>query len=229
MLSGFKKDWNLWDNSKTESFLFINKIAVPYPKWLSFNPVKENELFKNSVLKPINHYVSNLYPPPKLLSISESGFTLQQGNHAEMFLLVDHYRREGKFYNIDRPWIRQYYSSNKEHDLPKDCFEGIYRFYVPWIFDYDVSVSFTQPEDSPFYIYENKVNFKKIPNNTNEIEPPFVHFHFKNTGYHMLDPEFGKIKKQSPMFNIQVQTTDIMLIEQVKEFYEFTKDKILPV
>ncbi len=229
MLSGFEKDWNLWDNAKTESFLYINKIAVPYRKWLSYIPVKENDIFKNSVLKPINHYVANLYPPPQLLSISESGFTLRQGNHAEMFLLIDHYRRDSKFYNIDRPWIRQYYSSAKEHSLPDNCFDGVYRFYVPWILDYNISVTFKQPENSPFFIYEDSVNFTKIPENTSEIEPPFVHFHFKNSGTHMIDSEFGKIRKQSPMFDIEVQTTDIMLIEKIKEFYEFTKNQILPI
>jgi hypothetical protein len=229
MFSGFKKDWNLWDNSKTESFLYINKIAVPYKKWLSYVPVKENEIFKNSILKPINHYAATLYPPPKLISITDNGFRLRQGNHAEMFLLVDHYRRDGQFYNIDRPWIRQYYSSAKEYILPDGCFDGIYRFYVPWIIDENVTVNFKQADDSPFYIYEDSIAFTKIPFNTSEIEPPFIHFHFKNVGKHMLDSEFGKIKKQSPMFDIEVQTTDIMLIERVREFYEFTKDKILSV
>lgn len=229
MLTEFKKDWDLWENSKSENFLYINKIAVPYKRWLSYIPVKENELFHNSILKPINHYVATLYPPPSLLKISDTGFTLRQGNHAEMFLLIDHYRRSGQFYNIDRPWIRQYYSSNKEYNLPSDCFDGIYRFYVPWVIDYNVSVTFKQPEDSPFYIYEESMRFNNIPLNTTEIDPPFVHFHFKNVGAHMADKEFGKIRKQSPMFDIEVQTTDIMLIERVKEFYEFTKDKILPV
>lgn len=229
MLTGFKKDWDIWENSKNESFLYINKITVPYKKWLSYVPVKENKIFNNSILKPINHYVATLYPPPKLININNNGFTLRQGNHAEMFLLIDHYRRDGEFYNIDRPWIRQYYASAKNYSLPENCFDGIYRFYVPWVIDYEVNVNFRQSTDSPFFIYEDSIKFNKIPPNTTEIEPPFIHFHFKNTGSHMLDDEFGKIKKQSPMFDIEVQTTDIMLIGAIKEFYEFTKDKILSV
>lgn len=218
MFSNFNRDWEIWDKSKSESFLYITEKSCPFQSWYSYDRVKINPKYNNSILKPINNYAMHLYPPPKLISIDNNKITLRQGNHAEMFLLI---KDDGSFYNLDRPWIRQYYLSDKNYMLPENCFDGIFRFYVPWVLDCRIKVSIKKPPvESPFLIYEDEIYFNIIPNNTSMIEPPFVHFHFKKEGSHMIDPGFAKIKRQSAMYDIEFETDDIMIIDKIKEFYD---------
>ena len=202
-------DFNIWYKSKSESFLYINDRSRVFPRWLDLQAVS-----KEDVLRPINMYASNLYPGPVAISLDDQ-IILQQRNHAEIFLLNDN----NIFYNLDRPWIRQYYLSNKEHSLPNNCFPGIFRFYVPWVIDEDVTVKITQAEDSPFFIYESEISFNKIDSDLKRLDPPFVHFHFKKEGKHMIDENFAKILRQSPMYNMQILGNDI-IDKRVREYYE---------
>jgi len=215
ILSPLDLDFNIWYKSKSESFLYINERSRVSPRWLSYKEgIKLG--YSDSIIKPINLYVSRLYPKPKLLSIKNNEVILQQTNHAEIFLL----KKEDGLYNIDRPWIRQYYLSDKKYDnLPQDCFDGIFRFYIPWIIDEEITAHIEQAIDSPFVIYPNIMNFKTIKKNTQMIETDFVSFHFKNKGSHMIDSEFGKIPRFSPMYNIRFKASDI-IIERVRKMYE---------
>ena len=208
-------DFNIWYKSKSESFLYINERSRVAHRWLSYQEGIKDK-YKDSIIKPINLYAKNLYQKPNLISINNNEITLQQTNHAEIFLL----QKEDGLYNIDRPWIRQYYLSDQEpHELPKDCFNGVFRFYMPWLVDENIDAFIEQPEDSPFIIYPGIMNFKKIPETTRMIETDFVYFHFKNKGTHMIDQEFGKIPRFSPMYNIRFVASDIM-VERVRKFYE---------
>lgn len=210
-----EEDFEIWYKSKSESFLYINERSRVPTKWLSYKSGLGNK-YVDSVIKPINLYASRLYPKPKLISIENNEITLQQINHAEIFLL----QKEDGLYNIDRPWIRQYYLSDKNYgELPQDCFDGVFRFYMPWLIDEDIESFIEQPKDSPFVIYPGVMNFRKIPKSTRMIETDFVYFHFKNKGSHMVDEGFGKIPRLSPMYNIRFNASDIM-VERVRKFYE---------
>lgn len=209
-------DVDIWYHTYDPNFIELSKRSnVPY-KWLTYRTVDKAK-YEDSILKPINRYVEALYPPPTLVSIEGNTITLRQGNHAEMFLLRE---KDGTFYNVDRPWMRQYYQSAQKHDLPEDCFEGLYKFYTPWIIDANLQVKFLKPaEETPFYVYESNGFFANIPKDAEFIEPLFVAFHFKNTGPHMdIDRVFGKIRRQSAMFYMQFEADDI-IVERVKEFY----------
>ncbi len=210
-----KLDFDIWYKSKSESFLYINERSRVTSRWLSYQEgIKDS--YADSIIKPINLYVSRLYQKPKLISISNNEVVLQQTNHAEIFLL----QKEDGLYSLDRPWIRQYYLSDQEPpELPKDCFDGVFRFYMPWLIDENIDAFIEQPEDSPFIIYPGIMNFKAIPKSTLMIETDFVYFHFKNKGNHMIDHEFGKIPRFSPMYNIRFQASDI-IIERVRKLYE---------
>ena len=210
-----KDDFEIWYKSNKEPFLYINEKSRVFPRWLSYQEVLSDNVYKESILKPINLYAKNLYPAPKLISIKNNEVILQQRNHAEIFLLQE----KNRLYNVDRPWVRQYYLSNKDHDLPKDCFEGIFRFYIPWIVDENISVKIEQPENSPFFIYEEDFNFNKVSIETLKIDPGFVHFHFKSVGTHIVESGFAKIPRLSPMFNIRFNASDI-IVERVRKFYE---------
>lgn len=208
-------DFDIWYKSKSESFLYINERSRVSHRWLSYQEGIKDE-YKDSIIKPINLYAKKLYQKPNLISIKNNEITLQQTNHAEIFLL----QKEDGLYSLDRPWIRQYYLSDQEPpELPKDCFDGIFRFYMPWLVDEEVEAFIEQPENSPFVVYPGIMNFKKIPETTSMIETDFVYFHFKNSGSHMVDPDFGKIPRFSPMYNIRFLASDIM-VERVRKLYE---------
>jgi len=215
ILDPLSLDFNIWYKSKSESFLYINERSRVTSRWLSYQEGIKDQ-YTDSIIKPINLYASKLYPKPKLLSIKGSEVTLQQTNHAEIFLL----QKEDGLYSLDRPWIRQYYLSDQEPpELPKDCFADVFRFYMPWLIDEEIKAFIEQPEDSPFVIYPKVMNFKKIPKGTTMIETDFVYFHFKDKGNHMVDNEFGKIPRYAPMYNLRFKASDIM-IERVRKMYE---------
>jgi hypothetical protein len=227
-ISELREDFFIWHKSKSESFLWINKRSRVPSRWLSYpEGIKGKD---NDIIKPINLYVDRLYPKPKLISIDNNVVTLQQTNHAEIFLVNspeiintmerDEPYKERIMWNLDRPWIRQYYlSDKKDFGDSATCFNQTFRFYVPWIIDEDISVDIRQPESSPFLISEDTISFKKILNNTQHVDPPFVHFQFKKIGSHMIDQEYGKISRFSPMYNMVFEASDIM-VKEIRRFYE---------
>ena len=169
-------------------------------------------------LKPINKYAEQLYPKPTLIEVNGNVVRLRQSTHAEIFLIR---KEDGSFYNVDRPWIRQYYQSLENLKTPENCFENIYKFYTPWIIDEDLDVSFESPGiDTPFHIFKTSAKFFKIPENIDFLEPLFVPFSFRSSGSHMdIDEKFGKVKRLSPMYDMVFTASDILL-ERIRKFYE---------
>jgi hypothetical protein len=45
-----------------------------------------------------------------------------------------------------------------------------------------------------------------------------IFFNFLSVGAHMIDKEYGRVKRLSPMFNLEFEANDIM-INKIKEFY----------
>ena len=216
ILKGYmSENYDIWQTAKNESFLYINQRSNVKDHWMSYNQVAVGK-FKDSILKPINGYVENLYPFPKLISIEDNIIRLRQNNHAQIFLK----KEKGGLYHIDRPWIRQYYRTDIDSPEDETTFSGVFRFYVPWFIDSDITVSIEQPTStiSPFIVFEDSIEFKK-KTNLRKVDPPFVKFKFKRVGPHMLDNEFGKINKNTPMFDMVFKGSDIM-IKSIEEFYE---------
>ena len=187
-------DFYIWQNSPDKSFLYINQRSRIKDRWLRFSTVLTDGKHADSIIKPINFYVENLYPAPVLLDITGNTVTLQQRNHAEIFLL----NKIDEFYNIDRPHMRQYYLSDTKLDKP---------------------VNIKRPEEEPpFLIQEKSIQFSEIDKDTPYIDPFMIDFQFKNTGTHMVDPDFAKIKRNQPMFNLEFTVSDI-IVERVRNFY----------
>jgi hypothetical protein len=203
----------IWQNSKTESFLDINKKSNIKDEWLVYSRIKDSS-FKDSILKPINLYVKMLYPAPILISDLGSSIILQQRTHAEIFLL----QKPDEFYNVDRPHMRQYYLSDQKLLNNKECFPETFRFYLPWVIDADIDVSILQPENSPFLIQEGSLSFRGIDQTTEYIDPPMIYFNFKSIGDHMVEKDFAKIKRLSPICNIEI-SGDGIIIERLRKFY----------
>jgi len=207
--------FNIWHETYDPLFFDISIRSRLPEKWLSYQYIK-NAKYKTSPIKPINRYVESLYPCPKLLSIKDNIVTLQQENHADFFLLL---KKDGSLYNVDRPWMRQYYKTKYEPQIPEDCFNYVYKFYTPWYVDFDGEVIYKQSENSPFYIYEFTAKHNLVNQYTRYLEPNFVPFSFKKIGNHMIDDGFGKILRGNSMFDIVFKADDIM-INRVREFYE---------
>jgi hypothetical protein len=208
--------FNIWYKSYTESFLDINKKSNIRPSWLEYSYVLDGE-YGNSIIKPINHYVEKLYIKPNLLSIKNNLVVLQQTNHAEIFLLKMNF--ENRLKALDRPHMRQFYMSDRIKYIENNKFDQMYRFYVPWFLDIDnVKIKIKQPENSPFIIEEKEFISKKYSKNDKHVDPEMIFFNFLSNGSHMIDEEYGRIKRLSPMFNLEFDADDI-IIDKIKEFY----------
>jgi hypothetical protein len=214
ILHDMNYDFYIWYQTKDPIFSEISLKSRLPQKWVEFKYVTK---YKDSIIKPINRYVEALCPPPELISIKNNTVRLRQKNHAEFFLLI---QKNGLFYNLDRPWMRQYYNTKHQIKEPSDCFPGTYIFYTPWYIDDNVKIFYEKPEqETAFFVYSNISIHKKFKETDKYIEPDFIRFHFKKEGSHMDRPGFGKIPRQTPMFDIVFECDDIML-NRVKDFYE---------
>jgi hypothetical protein len=214
MFGNNQHNFNIWYETYDPSFVDINLQSRVPLKWMIYKRVLEGQ-YKDSVIKPLNKYIERLYPKPKLISINKNIVRLRQYTHADIFLLV----KETGLYDVDRPWIRQYYQTKFNPGIPNNCFDKVYKFYLPWFIDEDIEIFIDQPqEDSPFHIYPQTDKYFKINSNQDFVEPMFVPFSFKKEGEHMIDAEFGIIKKPSPMFDIIFNANDILL-QRVRNFY----------
>lgn len=207
-------NFNLWYDTYDPNFIQISHESNIPEKWIRYQSISRDK-YDSSIIKPINRYVEFLYPRPDLVSIIGSEVRLRQKTHADIFLLD----KERGFINVDRPHMRQYYKTKKAYPLEKDLFEPAFIFYVPWFIDDNVTVKFENVKDSPFLVYPSSFSYAKILSTTDYIEPHFVPFKFKKTGKHMVKDGFGKIKKESVMFDMVFDSNDIM-IERIKDFYE---------
>lgn len=214
ILTATDYDFNVWYNSYDPIFVDITAKSKVPDKWANYRRVLEGR-FGSSVIKPINKYVEELYPAPKLLSIDGNTVTLRQYTHADIFLL----ERDGILKATDRPHIRQFYKSNKDQDICKDCFDDKFVMYVPWFIDANILVSIKGIPDSPFVIKDKTDRYQEIPEYAEHIEPMMVQFRFKRTGKHMENDVFGKIKRGTPSFDMTFIANDT-IIERVRKFYE---------
>jgi hypothetical protein len=209
-------NFNLWYETYDPVFSEISRNSRIPIKWYSFEENK-SLVYKTTIIKPINRYVEVLYPKPKLIDISDNIIRLRQYNHAEFFLLE---KRHNQFFNLDRPWMRQYYQTKEHPEKVDGCFDPTYKFYTPWVIDENVKISIEQPqEDSPFFIYETSVQREKMMIDQSILEPDFVSFKFKRVGPHMVSDKFGKIKLNTPLFDIVFEGSGT-IVERVKDFYE---------
>jgi hypothetical protein len=214
ILTDTNYDFDIWYKTYDPNFVeMCAKSKVP-EKWVSYQPVSSGK-YSDSIIKPINAYVQNLYPPLKLIGISGNTVTLRQHNHAEILLLES----EGILKALDRPWIRQFYNSNNPEPATDDCFLDAFVLYIPWFIDEDVSVSIAGVDGSPFVVYDKSFMYTKISNDARYVEPAMVKFRFKRVGDHMSSKYVGKIKRNTPLFDMSFAANDI-IIERVRKFYE---------
>ncbi len=207
-------DFNIWYKSFNESFLYINERSNIKDDWLDYSEILKTE-YSDKIIKPINKYFYKLCPPPELVSIKENVITLCQKNFAEIFLLKN--KNSVSLRAMEKIHMRQFYLSKKTDTNIEKCFDPVFRWAMPWMIDYDgIDIKISEASDSPFYFYEFSYTSQKL--SQDRIEPPMLFFKFKNIGKHMVDEEYGRIKRNNPAYLIEFSGDDIM-IERIKEFY----------
>lgn len=225
ILNNFEEDVQrrkIWFQTPDPSFLDLSTLSrVPY-NWLSYNRVASGPYAKAPV-KPVNNYVQNIALKPSLAGISGNEVTLTFRLYADMYLLKNNETIEQEdlkedFYHVDRPWMRQYYLTNEKMDKRDDCFDGTFKFFVPWFIDQDGEVTYSNADDSPFFIQEKRDYWFNPKPDHEFVNPHMVTFQFKKTGKHMHDEELGIPRRGDATFNMTMSVSDIIL-ESIKEYY----------
>lgn len=185
---------SFWMNSYDKTFVDI-QIESRLPKeWIMFN-----YLFSNNIIKPINNYVVNFIPKPELI-INKNCIILRQKTHAEIWFE----EKDNGLYALDKCWQRQFYPSNNLFNTIDECYLAKYKFYTPWIIDCDYDAKILNVKESPFYIYDNNINFIK-QNVENGINPYYINFSIYKKNKYIIDNGYGIINIETPICDLVIK------------------------
>lgn len=186
---------DFWLNSEELSFSEITRESRIPDRWRRFDMIDDR--YKVLLLKPINTYVSELYPRPEIVFIDKiSGrVTLRQKTHAEIWVSPS----EENLYALDKTWQRQFYPSSKKY-TKDNCFIATYKFYVPWVIDSDIKATVSSVDNSPFSVENQEINFNSLDGLT-LVDTNFVDFKIKIEGSHMVNSKYGIIDIGTPMYD----------------------------
>jgi hypothetical protein len=199
-----------WLNSSELSFSQILTGSRVPAKWSKYSLIEEK--YRNSIVKPVNRYVSNLYPRPEILSINNNTVKLRQKTHAEIWVDI----KSDDLYALDKCHQRQFYPSENKIDDP-DSFEPTYKFYMPWIIDLNSMIEIS-PAGDCFYSEKSIINTKENDIILDFIDVPFIDFKIKRFGAHMKNSNYGIIEIGTPMYDITLNLNDKDL-EKINEQY----------
>ena len=182
---------------------------------MSYERIYNDDKYRESIIKPINKYAESLYPKPTLVSIDNDKIVLRQHTHAEIFILVQSDFK--KF--LDRPWIRQFYKTAYQAEADKDCFDDVFVAYTPWIIDHNIDAVFIKSSaDTPIKAFETSVSFSSIDPHTMFVNPKMIPFRFMKIGSHMIDSEFGKVRSNTPIYDIILPYSQT-IEQKIRNFY----------
>jgi len=221
---GALADKNIWYTTKDPDFVEISLRSLVRPSWLDYRPVLQGR-YSSSVLKPLSNYVENIGTEPSIVSIIGNTVRFRFYLYADIYLLGEN----DSFYNVDRTWMRQYYLTDKHlNDPDNQCFDGTFKFFVPWFIEDNLEVRYEQCSDveSPVLVEATNDFWHKPVINSESISRPmflsphFVSFKFKKYGSHMEDDIFGIPRRGAPIFDMVASVSDIML-KRIKEQYAY--------
>lgn len=194
-------DW--WVDSESLSFSEILVQSNVPEKWARYN--SKNILSLQSIIKPVNEYVFNLYPRPQIINVKNNKVTFRQRTHAEIWVEE---KNNDVLYALDKCHQRQFYPSSNNLENPK-CFKPTYRFYVPWFINKDTEVSFSPIEDekTPFFINTSIFIGKTLSGSELHADTDFIDFKIKNTGNYHLKEKYAIISKNTAMYDMSVLLT----------------------
>lgn len=203
-----------WVESENLSFYEIQRQSRLMYNWMVFRLIEPE--YHNLLVKPVNRYVSNLYPRPEIVSVSNNIVTLRQKTHAEIWVEP---KEEDSLYALDKCWQRQFYPSAEKFDNAA-CFMPTYRFYMPWLLDKNIKATIKNcAVDNPvFTILEKTVLFNSLDLSSESIEVPFIPFKINKTGPHMKTHEYGIIDIGTPMYDIVFEVSEKDLENVIRQY-----------
>ena len=203
-----------WVNCENDSFSEITNKNFQLPhNWAHSQPIRDGK-YSEAILKPVNGYAMNFYPIPEL-HILDNSIALRYKTHAEIWLE----KMSFGLYALDKTWQRQFYPSQLQQQTPQDCFNALYKFYVPWIIDKDIECRVESIADSPFKIIKDSVSFNKLDDGL-IWNVDWFHFAIKNNSsviqeYH--GDTYGIIEVGSNICDVIIEDQDTIK-ELVKQY-----------
>jgi hypothetical protein len=198
---------NYWVNSENKTFPELVKDNHQlFTNWGN-SEIAFNEKYINKILKPLNSYSEIFSIKPEII-INNNNFYLRYYTHAEIWVEP----REDGIYALDKCWQTQFYPSDKNFILKKDCYKASYKFYVPWMIDSNCSLKVFSIEDSPFVILNDKINFTSIAKK-NILDCHWFYFSIKSIGNHIEQHEddiYSIIKIKTPICDILIDNESII-------------------
>ncbi len=203
---------DFWLNSEELSFSEITSISKVPDRWRRFDIIEDE--YSDCLIKPVNRYVSNLYPRPELISLNEDtgDVLLRQKTHAEIWVSP----KGDDLYALDKTWQRQFYPSKNKY-IEEDCFIATYRFYVPWFPDADIEVQIQESPETPFNVRPQQIKFNKLEGVV-VFDTEFVDFKIKSVGPHIVNSKYGIIDIATPMYDIKFNATKEQIERLVKQY-----------
>lgn len=201
--NGYIRGSEFWANSGEMSFKEIQSFSRVPERWAKFNYI-EKEYYELPV-KPVNRYVSNLYPRPELVSMDNGLVRLRQKTHAEIWVSP---KENDGLYALDKTWQRQFYPSSTTFDSDQ-CFKATYRFYIPWFIDLDIEARIENVVGNEVFVLEDRdISFSIKDLSKDDSDVQFVNFKIKTSGPHMKTSAYGIIDIATPMYDIVFKVSE---------------------
>jgi len=221
--------WSLMSNMNFEQIVNFSNV---FKKWKEWSYVKNSPLYKKSILKPVNMYVSHFSDQPEVIRISNTSVYLRYHSYADILIQIADPPMGHKgifksnpinslFYATDKCWLRQFYPSSNEYDINKKnaISDRIFKMYIPWFLDMDIEYSVkTNKENSSIIVIEKEDYFTKTSDNVIIKEANFVDFYFTKSENHMQNSVCGLIKKDSYLFDIEIKSDKKTIKKIIKEY-----------
>lgn len=205
-----------WVNSEDRTFSELAQDNFQlYNEWKHSSYIHNSD-YKNKILKPINYYSLRFGKKPELI-VDQETVSLRYKTHAEIWVEP----REEGLYALDKTWQRQFYPSSFKSNIPSNCFNAMYKFYIPWLIDEDVECEIKNIEESPFVVLNTSVNFVKT-NNDLVWNCDWFHFAFKNNSPLIetyREKQYGIVEIESPICDIIIKDRNIAsrLVEEYEK------------
>jgi hypothetical protein len=192
-----------WVNSENKTFSELCEDNVLLPqKWKNSKDLLTTDHAKK-ILKPANEYARIFSYKPEIIK-EEDKIVLRYKTHAEIWFE----EKPDGLYALDKVMQRQFYPSELDVVAESKSFDAIYKFYIPWILDIDKIFSVKPIKSSPFFIYNDTVNFNRIDPDKKIWDVGFIHFSIKKIGDHVRkfdEDVFGIIDVETPICDIIIE------------------------
>jgi len=206
-----------WLDSADKTFFEIASEYFIKPWWGKYSLVKEKG-YSSQVLMPVNPYVIFFNEKPAL-KIEKGKAKIIQKTYSDIYFLLNTLPENvDAFYILDKATLRQFYPSNLEVKIPKDCFPHVFRFYTPWFINRDIEAKISSVNDV-FNIYTEKVEFKQKNIHEEYIDTEFIHFSVKKNSRYLIEENVGLIEKGTEVYSIEVDNEEL-IEELIKEYDE---------